>query len=135
MNLNGNGRVALVTGGGRGIGAAIATGLAQDGHTVVIADMRRAEAEETAAAITEAGGTARAFEVDVVILNQSRTSAQVRVSLLRRVRLVWSRRRHSRRSSCRISLYSNMQCLFRIMQYSCDSTCSIAYSTAWTRFP
>jgi 2-hydroxycyclohexanecarboxyl-CoA dehydrogenase len=65
MNLNGNGRVALVTGGGRGIGAAIAVGLAQDGHKVVIADMRRAEAEETAATINDAGGTARAFEVDV----------------------------------------------------------------------
>jgi 2-hydroxycyclohexanecarboxyl-CoA dehydrogenase len=65
MNLNGNGRVALVTGGGRGIGAAIATGLAQDGHTVVIADMRKAEAEQTVAAITEAGGAAQAFEADV----------------------------------------------------------------------
>ena len=65
MNLNGNGRVALVTGGGRGIGAAIATGLAQDGLKVVIADMRRAEAEETAAAINRNGGEAHAFEVDV----------------------------------------------------------------------
>ena len=65
MNRNGNGRVALVTGGGRGIGAAIATGLAQDGHRVVIADMRKAEADETAHAISEAGGTALAFEVNV----------------------------------------------------------------------
>lgn len=65
MNLNASGRVALVTGGGRGIGAAIATGLAQDGHRVVIADMRKAEADETAAAITDAGGTALALEVDV----------------------------------------------------------------------
>ena len=65
MDLNGNGRVALVTGGGRGIGAAIATGLAQDGCRVVIADMRREEAEATAQAISDAGGTALAFEVDV----------------------------------------------------------------------
>ena len=65
MNFNGNDRVALVTGGGRGIGAAIATGLAQDGHKVVIADMRKQEADATAHAITEAGGTAVAFEVDV----------------------------------------------------------------------
>lgn len=66
MNLNGgHGRVALVTGGGRGIGAAIATGLADDGHRVVIADMRGAEAEETAATICDAGASALAFEVDV----------------------------------------------------------------------
>ena len=65
MDFNGNGRVALVTGGGRGIGAAIATGLAQDGCRVVIADMRREEAEATARAISDADGTALAFEVDV----------------------------------------------------------------------
>ena len=65
MELNGNGRVALVTGGGRGIGAAIATGMAQDGYRVVIADMRRVEAEATAKTISDAGGTALAFEVDV----------------------------------------------------------------------
>jgi 2-hydroxycyclohexanecarboxyl-CoA dehydrogenase len=65
MDVNGHGRVALVTGGGRGIGSAIATGLAQDGLKVVIADMRKAEAEEAATAITELGGEALAIEVDV----------------------------------------------------------------------
>jgi 2-hydroxycyclohexanecarboxyl-CoA dehydrogenase len=65
MLTNGNGRVALVTGGGRGIGAAIASGLAADGLSVAIADLRIAEADETAANIVSTGGHALAIEVDV----------------------------------------------------------------------
>jgi 2-hydroxycyclohexanecarboxyl-CoA dehydrogenase len=65
MLTNGDGRTALVTGGARGIGAAIAKGLAQDGLSVVIADMRRDEAEATAAAINDGGGSALAVELDV----------------------------------------------------------------------
>ncbi len=42
---------ALVTGGARGIGAAIVRGLAEDGHRVAVADLRMEEAEQTAQAI------------------------------------------------------------------------------------
>jgi 2-hydroxycyclohexanecarboxyl-CoA dehydrogenase len=65
MDTTPNGRVALVTGGARGIGEAIARALAQDGLTVVVADLREDEAEATAAAIREAGGNALAIPVDV----------------------------------------------------------------------
>jgi 2-hydroxycyclohexanecarboxyl-CoA dehydrogenase len=66
MNANGaSPRTALVTGGGRGIGRSVAEGLAEDGFRVVIVDLRLPEAEETAAAITEAGGEALAIEADV----------------------------------------------------------------------
>ncbi|HET6507898.1 MAG TPA: SDR family NAD(P)-dependent oxidoreductase [Baekduia sp.] len=58
-------RTALVTGGGRGIGRAIAAGLATDGFQVVIVDLRQAEAEETVSAIEEGGGVALAVEADV----------------------------------------------------------------------
>jgi 2-hydroxycyclohexanecarboxyl-CoA dehydrogenase len=68
LNTNGghaNGRVALVTGGARGIGNAIVKALADDGFSVAVADLRKAEAEATAAAIRDAGGQAIAIELDV----------------------------------------------------------------------
>jgi len=58
-------RVALITGGARGIGAAIARGLARDGMTAVIADIRTEAANDTARAITEGGGRSLAIEMDV----------------------------------------------------------------------
>jgi len=58
------GRVAVVTGASRGIGRAIARGLASQG-AVVCAAARGANAAETAAAIVEAGGRAESFTVDV----------------------------------------------------------------------
>ncbi|MES9996094.1 3-oxoacyl-[acyl-carrier-protein] reductase [Desulfovibrio aminophilus] len=58
-------RVALVTGGSRGIGRAVAERLARDGFAVYLTYVSRPEeAEKTVAAIADAGGTARAFRVD-----------------------------------------------------------------------
>lgn len=58
-------RVALVTGGGRGIGREICLGLARAGQKVAVADLRVPEATETAAMISAEGGTAIAVEMDV----------------------------------------------------------------------
>ena len=60
------GRVALVTGGGRGIGRAISLGLAQDGATIAV-NYRRDEdaAKEVVAEIEKAGGKANAYHASV----------------------------------------------------------------------
>ncbi|MEV4252595.1 SDR family oxidoreductase [Spirillospora sp. NPDC049652] len=60
------GRVALVTGGSRGIGRAIALGLAQDGATVAIAYRRDEEAaRKTVAALADLGVEGRAYRASV----------------------------------------------------------------------
>jgi NAD(P)-dependent dehydrogenase (short-subunit alcohol dehydrogenase family) len=59
------GRRVLVTGGGSGIGQACATSAAADGAAVVVADLRPELAEESAAAIRDAGGRATAVTCDV----------------------------------------------------------------------
>jgi 3-oxoacyl-[acyl-carrier protein] reductase len=59
-------RVALVTGGSRGIGRAIAEHLAEQGHAVAVNyRSRRDAAEQTVASIDAAGGVAIAVEGDV----------------------------------------------------------------------
>ncbi len=60
-----DGRVALVTGAGSGLGRATAQQLGDAGAAVACLDIRADEAEKTAAAIGERGATARAYAVDV----------------------------------------------------------------------
>jgi NAD(P)-dependent dehydrogenase (short-subunit alcohol dehydrogenase family) len=59
------GRVALVTGAGSGLGRATALLLAEEGAPVACFDIAADAAEKTATEITEHGGVARAFRVDV----------------------------------------------------------------------
>jgi len=62
---HGEGRTALVTGGGSGIGAATARALAADGFAVWLADLQPDTAEAVAAGIRESGGEATSVAADV----------------------------------------------------------------------
>lgn len=71
-----DGKVALITGGGSGIGEGAARAFAQAGAAVSVVDFRREPAEAAATAIREAGGRAAAFVADV------RDEEQVRQAVL-----------------------------------------------------
>jgi NAD(P)-dependent dehydrogenase (short-subunit alcohol dehydrogenase family) len=58
-------KVAMVTGAGSGIGAAIAGRLGEEGATVIVADLNEAAARKVAAQIERDGGIAAAVEQDV----------------------------------------------------------------------
>jgi 3-oxoacyl-[acyl-carrier protein] reductase len=58
-------RVAIVTGGARGIGAATAVRLAEEGRAVAVLDLDEAVCKDTVEKITAAGGTALAVGCDV----------------------------------------------------------------------
>jgi NAD(P)-dependent dehydrogenase (short-subunit alcohol dehydrogenase family) len=59
------GRTAIVTGAGSGLGRATAIRLGAEGAAVACLDLVLDAAQQTAAAIREAGGNARAYHVDV----------------------------------------------------------------------
>jgi len=60
-----DGSVAVVTGGGQGIGAAVARALAGEGAAIVVAARRAEPIEKVAAEIRDAGGKAWAVQCDV----------------------------------------------------------------------
>lgn len=62
--------VAIVTGGGRGIGQAVAKTLAEAGYRVAVMARSASELDATVALITQAGGQARAFPADVTKANE-----------------------------------------------------------------
>jgi 3-oxoacyl-[acyl-carrier protein] reductase len=64
------GQVAVVTGAGRGIGAAIARKLAGLGATAVLCGRTQATLDQTARAIVEAGGKTEVIPCDVTVLHQ-----------------------------------------------------------------
>lgn len=59
------GKTAVVTGAGRGIGQAIALALARAGANIAVVELKEEFAEETVSKVTEMGQTARAYATDV----------------------------------------------------------------------
>jgi 3-oxoacyl-[acyl-carrier protein] reductase len=60
-----SGKVAIVTGGARGIGSAVSVKLAADGFAVAVIDLDEASCKDTVERITAAGGKALAVGADV----------------------------------------------------------------------
>lgn len=69
-----DGKRALVTGAGRGIGLGVAAALAEYGAHVVLAARTRSEIEEAASAIRARGGSADALVLDVTRADDVRTA-------------------------------------------------------------
>jgi len=65
MNMRLKDKVALITGGGSGIGKASCLAFAREGARVVVVDLKLETAEATAQEIADAGGEARPFAADV----------------------------------------------------------------------
>ncbi|NPV09677.1 MAG: SDR family oxidoreductase [Anaerolineae bacterium] len=69
-------RVALVTGGGSGIGRAVCLELGRRGAAVAVADLSLARAQATAAELVGEGGQAGAYPVDVSSADQVRETVE-----------------------------------------------------------
>lgn len=80
-----DGRVAAVTGGGSGLGAAMGAGLAQAGATVAVLDVDDEQAAKVVAAIHGAGGEAFSLSCDVTDSASVRAAADEIVAVAGRV--------------------------------------------------
>ena len=73
------GKAAIVTGGGSGIGAEISRQLAAEGASVVVTDIKLDSAQQVVDEITAADGAAVAFEQDTTDPDQSRAAVDFAV--------------------------------------------------------
>lgn len=73
------GKVALVTGGASGIGAAVARSLAEKGASVVVTDINAEGAQAIADEITAAGGVAAAMRQDTAVESDSKAAVEFAV--------------------------------------------------------
>jgi NAD(P)-dependent dehydrogenase (short-subunit alcohol dehydrogenase family) len=75
------GKVAIITGAARGVGASIAERLALEGASVVAVDVLRDLLEQTVAKIRSAGGTAAALDSDISTEKGNSAAVEMAVSL------------------------------------------------------
>jgi 3-oxoacyl-[acyl-carrier protein] reductase len=78
-------KVAIVTGGARGIGRACAHALARAGHAIALVDLLKAEMERTAEEIRAIGQPALVFEADVASFGRAQEVADATLARFGRV--------------------------------------------------
>ncbi len=84
-NYDLHGKVAIVTGGGRGIGKSIALGLAECGAKIVVASRSNEELETVAKEIKERGGEAIAVVTDLMVSDQIPALVDATIEAFQRV--------------------------------------------------
>lgn len=80
-----NGKVAIITGGGGGIGSATAERLAQAGATIAVADIDKAAADATVNSLQQKGFSAAAFTTDMASETQIKALVADAVKVFGRV--------------------------------------------------
>ena len=93
-----DGQVAIMTGGGTGIGRAAALMLAAEGAQMVVAGRRKAPIEEVVGEIAQAGGRAVARVCDVEKAAEARTLAEWTIAQYGRVDILVNNAGHSSRA-------------------------------------
>ncbi|MGO4807184.1 SDR family NAD(P)-dependent oxidoreductase [Arthrobacter sp. 2MCAF15] len=74
------GKTALVTGGGSGLGEAISKDLARNGVNIVVVDLNLEGATRVASEITAAGGTAVPFQANTAVAGDSKKAVEFAVA-------------------------------------------------------
>lgn len=85
-----SGKVAIVAGGGMGIGKAASVLLAKKGACVVVADLNEESGQETAAQIREAGGESRFVQVNAVLAGDVEGLVSVVLERYRKIDILFS---------------------------------------------
>ncbi|AGS35366.1 3-ketoacyl-(acyl-carrier-protein) reductase [Corynebacterium maris DSM 45190] len=82
--------VAIITGGGSGMGRTGALRFAEEGAKVVVADLNGVAAEETAQMVKDAGGEAVAVQGDVATLEGNQNAVQAALDNYGKLSIVWA---------------------------------------------
>jgi 3-oxoacyl-[acyl-carrier protein] reductase len=101
MDVGIRGRVALVTGGSRGLGRSEAEALAQEGAAVVIVTAKSIrEAEQVVQGIRRSGGHAVAVQADVTVASEVRRAVEYTVETFGRLDILVNNAGITRKEMC-----------------------------------